>query len=119
MVYLHLMERFQSLKKSEDFGRVYRQGRSYGNRLLVMYILERGQNPEGRIGISVSKRVGNSVIRHRVKRQLREIFRLNISSIKSGSDIVAVAKKSAAESSYQELESAVFHLVRRLQLQEE
>ena len=84
-----------------------------------MYILERGQNPEGRIGISVSKRVGNSVIRHRVKRQLREIFRLNISSIKSGSDIVAVAKKSAAESSYQELESAVFHLVRRLQLQEE
>ena len=118
MVYLLFMERFQSLKKTEDFGRVYRQGRSYGNRLLVMYVLERGQDPEGRIGISVSKRVGNSVIRHRIKRQLREIFRLNISSIRSGSDIVAVAKKSAAESTYQELESAVLHLIRRLQLQE-
>ena len=114
MVYLHLMERFQTLKKTEDFGRVYRQGRSYGNRLLVMYVLERGQDPEGRIGISVSKRVGNSVIRHRVK-----IFRLNISSIRSGSDIVAVAKKSAAESTYRELESAVLHLIRRLQMLEQ
>ncbi len=112
------MERFLALKNTEDFGRVYRQGRSYGNRLLVMYVFEGGRDPHGRIGISVSKRVGNSVVRHRVKRRLREIFRLNISQIRSGSDIVTVAKKSAADSSYAELESAVQHLLKRLQLQE-
>ena len=117
MVYLHLMDRFLTLKKSEDFGRVYRQGRSYGNKLLVMYVLERGQDPEGRIGLSVSKKVGNSVIRHRVKRRLREIFRLNCAGIRSGADIVVVARRSAAESTYAELESAVWHLIRRLQLQ--
>lgn len=106
------------MKKTEDFGRVYRQGRSYGNRLLVMYIFEGGRDPCGRIGISVSKKVGNSVVRHLIKRRLREIFRLNISEIRPGSDVVAVAKKAAAQSNYRELESAVLHLIRRLQTHE-
>ena len=86
------MEQFVSLKKNDDFGRVYRQGRSYGNKLLVMYVLERGQDQESRIGISVSKKVGNSIVRHRLTRLIRESVRLNSGSILKGYDIVIIAR---------------------------
>ena len=70
------MRRFPSVKKNSDFQIVYKNGRSYANRLLVMYVYQTGRE-ETRIGISVSKKVGNSVVRHRVTRLLRECFRLN------------------------------------------
>jgi len=110
------MKEFVSLKKNEDFGRVYRQGRSYGNRLLVMYVFERGQDPESRIGISVSKKVGNSVVRHRLKRQIRECFRTRSSEWKDGYDIVVIAKKDAKDKDYQKIENALWHLGKKLDL---
>ena len=69
------MQFSESLKKNRDFQNVYCNGLSYANRFLVMYVLENhlGKN---RIGISVSKKVGNSVIRHRVTRLIRESYRL-------------------------------------------
>ena len=82
---------FVSLKKNEDFGRVYRQGKSYGNKLLVMYVLEKGQGLENRVGISVSKKVGNSIVRHRIKRVVRECFRTHWQQWKAGYDIVVIA----------------------------
>ena len=65
-----------------------------------------------RIGISVSKKVGNSVVRHHVTRLVRESYRLHESMFNSGLDIVVVARKSAAEASYQEVESALLHLAK-------
>ena len=66
----------ESLKKNSDFQKVYRQGKSYANRYLVMYVLE--NHTEGnRLGISVSKKVGNSVIRHHLTRLIRESYRLH------------------------------------------
>lgn len=103
---------FVSLKKNEDFGRVYRQGKSYGNKLLVMYVLEKGQSLENRVGISVSKKVGNSVIRHRIKRLVRECFRTHWQQWKAGYDIVVIARQNAKSKSYQEIESALLHLGR-------
>ena len=108
------MEKFVSLKKNADFGRVYRQGRSYGNRLLVMYVFDSGRNQEGRIGISVSKKVGNSVVRHRLKRQIRECFRTRSHEWKDGCDIVVIAKKEAKDTEYQKIESALRHLGKKL-----
>ena len=101
------MDRFVSLKKSADYGRAYRQGRSYGNSLLVMYIFERGRDQEDRVGISVSKKVGNSVIRHLVKRRIREAVRTHPHGWKDGCDIVIVARPAARSSNYQELLGAV------------
>ena len=58
------MQRSESLKKNQDFQKVYRNGTSKGNRYLVMYVLK-NQYMKNRLGISVSKKVGNSVVRHR------------------------------------------------------
>ena len=70
------MKYSESLKKSKDFQQVYRHGTSKANRYLVMYVLE-NQYMKNRLGISVSKKVGNSVVRHRITRLIRESYRLN------------------------------------------
>ncbi len=88
---------------------MYKSGTSCANRLLVMYV-RKAEHPDGRIGISVSKKVGNSVVRHRVTRLIREIFRLHRKDINSGLDIVVVARLAAADSDFKKLESAYLHL---------
>ena len=69
------MKYSESLKKNRDFQNVYKKGKSYANRYLVMYVLE-NDTDRNRLGISVSKKVGNSVIRHHVTRLIRESYRL-------------------------------------------
>ena len=103
------MKRFPSIKKNSDFQRIYRDGKSYANRLLVMYV-ERAGGVENKIGISVSKKVGNSVVRHHLCRLIREIFRLNKHKIQAGLNIVVVARKAAKFSDYHQLEGAYLHL---------
>ena len=99
----------ESLKKNSDFQKVYRQGKSYANRYLVMYVLE--NHTEGnRLGISVSKKVGNSVVRHHLTRLLRESYRLHEEMFHSGWDIVVIARVSAKNEGYHKLESSLLHL---------
>ena len=90
---------------------VYRQGTSYANRYLVMYVKE-NHLEKNRIGISVSKKVGNSVVRHRLTRLIRESYRLNEQKFRSGLDIVVVARVNAKGRSCQEIEKALLHLGR-------
>ena len=99
----------ESLKKNKDFQNVYKKGRSYANRYLVMYTL--GNETDGnRLGISVSKKVGNSVVRHRLTRLVRESYRLHEDMFNSGLDIVVVVRTTAREIGYREVESALLHL---------
>ena len=99
----------ESLKKNSDFRIVYTRGKSYANKYLVMYVLENNLG-KNRLGISVSKKVGNSVVRHRVTRLIRESYRLQENIFNSGLDIVVVARKSAFDVGYAEIESALLHL---------
>ena len=99
----------ESLKKNRDFQNVYKKGKSYANRYLVMYVLK-NDTERNRLGISVSKKVGNSVVRHHVTRLLREIFRLNDNKIETGLNIILVARVAAARSDYRHLEGAYMHL---------
>ena len=101
----------ESLKKNQDFQSVYRKGRSYANKLLVMYVLENNME-RNRLGISVSKKVGNSVVRHHVTRLVRESYRLQENIFNSGLDIVVIARNSASNLSYFEIESALLHLAK-------
>ncbi len=103
------MKRFPSVKKNSDFQRIYQGGTSYANRLLVMYVMP-SEHPETRIGISVSKKVGNSVVRHRVTRLIREIFRLHRAETDSGLDIIVVARPAAKDSDFKKMEGAYMHL---------
>ena len=76
-----------------------------------MYIMENHQN-RNRLGISVSKKVGNSVVRHRIIRLVRESYRLHENIFNSGLDIVVVARGCASEASYEEIKNAMLHLGR-------
>lgn len=103
------MKRFPSVRKNCEFQQIYKNGTSYANRLLVMYVMESGEE-ENRIGISVSKKVGNSIVRHHLTRLLREIFRLNNHRLKTGLNIIVVARVAAKKSDYKDLEGAYMHL---------
>ena len=103
------MEFSESLKKNKDFRLVYENGRSYANKYLVMYVYKNGSN-WNRIGISVSKKVGNSVVRHRLARLIRESYRLSETRFHSGYDIVVIARPVAKDKNYFEVESALLHL---------
>ena len=83
------MKRFNSLKKNQDFQTVYRGGKSYANKYLVMYVMDSGRE-DTRIGISASKKVGNSVVRHRF--------------------IIVVARVAAKDKNFDKIESAFLHL---------
>ena len=103
------MQYSESLKKNKDFRNVYRNGTSYANKYLVMYVLE-NQAGKNRLGISVSKKVGNSVIRHRLTRLIREGYRLQEDRFRCGLDIVVIARTGAKDKSYRDIESAMLHL---------
>ena len=95
----------ESLKKNSYFQNVYKNGKSYANRYFVIYVLDKN-----RLGISVSKKVGNSVIRHHVTRLVREAYRLQEERFDCGLDIVVIARVSAKQVSYHETERAILHL---------
>ena len=99
----------ESLKKNYQFQNVYNNGRSFANRLFVMYVLENNSD-SNRLGISVSKKVGNSVIRHHITRLVRESYRLHEDMFNSGLDIVVIARVNARNVGYHEVESAILHL---------
>ena len=106
------MNKSESLKKNQDFRIVYQKGTSYANRLLVMYVLK-NQHKKNRLGISVSKKVGNSVVRHRLTRLIRESYRLNEAEFENSLDIVVVARPQAKDRTYHEIESALMHLAEK------
>ena len=92
------------LSRSAEFERVYRQGRSKGNRYLVLYAFPRAEDESAseredgpRLGLSVSRRVGGAVDRNRVKRVLREAFWAEAERLPDSSDYVVVARPDARE----------------------
>ncbi len=105
------MKYSESLKKNRDFLTVYRKGASYANKYLVMYVRENGLD-RNRLGISVSKKVGNSVVRHHLCRLVREGYRLQEELFHRGVDIVVVVRVNAKDCTYFEIERAIYHLGR-------
>lgn len=99
----------ESLKKNRDFQLIYKEGKSCANRYLVLYVRENGLGTN-RIGVSVSKKVGNSVVRHRITRLIRESYRLHEDMFNSGLDMAVIARVSAKGKGLREIESALLHL---------
>ena len=106
----------ENLRKDSDFRRVYKHGKSFANRYLVMYIM-RNNLEYNRVGISVSKKVGKAVVRNKVKRRIRESYRLYVDGkIKSGYDIVFIARVSISDVEYNDIYKAMKHLVNKFKL---
>ena len=101
----------ERIRKSEEFESVYQSGKSYANKYFVIYMSKHdfGIN---RLGVSVSKKVGNSVIRHRIKRLVKESFRLHEDMFNSGLNIVVIVRKGADVISYKEVTDALIHLMK-------
>ena len=100
-----------SLKNNRDFVNVYTSGKSYANKFLIIYTLKNNSD-RNRLGISVSKKVGNSVVRHRLKRLIKESYRLHEKMFNSGLDIVVIARKGSDACDYAGIESALLHLMK-------
>jgi ribonuclease P protein component len=104
------------LTRREDFNKVYRHGKSSANHQFVVYMMAQPAAVEGnsyRLGISVSKKVGNAVVRNRIRRLLKEIVRLNGDKIAPRTDMILIARKPAAEMEYAEMEKSVLHVLKR------
>ncbi len=104
------MKREQRLTKPEQYTLVYNEGSTQADRLLVLKTRP-NQLEYSRYGISVSKRVGNAIVRNKVKRRLREILRLI--SIDPGWDIILIARNPTAESDYNQINKSVSNLLSR------
>ena len=106
------MRNIDGLKKNKEFQRVYSKRKSFANLYLIAYTAKNNMEIS-RIGISVSKKVGNSVVRHRVTRLIRESYRLNKDRLTGGYDIIIVARPMAKEQGYTGIEDAYLQLCRR------
>ena len=103
------------LKENYLFRRAYQRGKSVADGRLALYVC-RSRNRENRLGLTVSTKLGNAVVRNRVRRRLREIYRLHEDRLNCGMDIVVVARVRAAHSKYSQLEHSFLKLADQLEL---
>ena len=102
---------FETLRSNNEFKNVYDNRVSMANRNLIMYIRKNGTDTK-KLGVSVSKKVGNSIVRHRLARLIREAFRLNTDHIPDGYDYVVVARANLKDKGYKETAESMIHLLR-------
>lgn len=116
MVFLLIrMKDIHSLKNTSQFREVYEKGRSYANSLLVVYALAGdGEDQDQKLGISVSKKVGNSVVRHRITRLIRESFRMLRPNLSENCSIIVVARVRAKDKNFSDICNAMRYLCRKL-----
>lgn len=99
------------IKKNYDFRVVYNKGKTFSNKLLIMYIYKNKKNVDiNRLGISISKKVGKSVIRNKIRRLIYEVYRLNLYKLKNGYDIVFIVRMAAKDKIYSEIENSINNL---------
>ncbi|HZH94220.1 MAG TPA: ribonuclease P protein component [Tissierellaceae bacterium] len=103
------MEKKNRLRKNMEFKKVYKARKNFWNRNLILYIKRNGTK-ETRIGVSITRKVGNAVVRNKLKRRIKELNRRYIESLKEGYDIVIIPKKNAVDLSFKDLESALKHI---------
>ncbi|WP_456277191.1 ribonuclease P protein component [Bacillus sp. AK128] len=110
------MNKQYRIKKNEDFQAVFKKGISTANRQFVIYVLDQPENESFRIGLSVSKKIGNAVTRNRIKRLVRQVMFEFKDYLKNGKDLVIIARKPTAEMDYHEVKSSLEHVCKRAKI---
>jgi len=106
-----------SLTKNHEFRRLYKKGKNAASKYVVVYSCRNGK-AENRLGITVSTKLGGAVQRNRIRRRLKEIYRLNEQALRIGYDLVLVARMRSRYAGWSELESSVLSLFKKLGLLE-
>lgn len=110
------MQKKYRLKRRDDFKKVFRVGRSTANREFVVYLLSRKGSGPIRFGMSISKRVGNAVVRNRIKRTVKEICRHWTVDMLSDVDVVIIVRKPVATMNFKQIKSSLRHVFLRARL---
>lgn len=110
------MKKAHRIKKNTEFQEVFQKGTSFANRQLVIYYLHKDQQSHFRIGLSVSKKIGNAVIRNQIKRYLRQAFLELDKNIKPDYDIIIIARMPAKSLDFHLMKKSVNHLLYKTQL---
>lgn len=109
------MTKINTLKNSRQFRSVYDGGNSISTKFLVIFYKPNGY-PYNRVGISTTKKLGNSVKRNRVKRIIKENYRANADKIKVGYDFIFLARVRAKDAEYEDIKKAMNYLLRKSKL---
>ncbi len=107
------MRKEQRVKKNSEFQEIFSKGTSFANRQFVVYSLKKEQQPYFRIGLSVSKKIGNAVVRNQIKRYVRQAFLELKDDIIEGFDYVIIARRPASEMSFHEVKKSLIHVLKR------
>lgn len=107
-----VMKKEFRIKKNTEFQAVFKKGRSTANRQFIVYVLKKEEQPVFRIGLSVSKKIGNAVTRNRIKRYIRQSFFELQEGLTGGNDYVIIARKPAADMDYFEVKKSLAHVLK-------
>ncbi len=107
------MKKEYRIKKNKEFQDVFQHGSSTANRQFVVYVLQRDDHEHFRIGLSVSKKIGNAVVRNRVKRLIRQFFLEHKEQVNQQKDYVIIARKPVVDMDYHEVKSSLQHVLKR------
>ncbi|WP_153126896.1 ribonuclease P protein component [Peribacillus tepidiphilus] len=107
------MKKKLRIKKNSEFQHVFQKGESFANRQFVIYVLEKPEQDFFRIGLSVSKKIGNAVVRNQIKRYIRQSFLELKDEISTGKDYVIIARKPASEMDFFQVKSSLVHVLKR------
>ncbi|WP_436860783.1 ribonuclease P protein component [Staphylococcus caeli] len=105
------MEKAYRIKKNSDFQFIYKKGKSVANRQFVVYTRVNAELEHFRLGISVSKKLGNAVVRNRIKRAIRENFKVHKADILP-MDIIVIARQPAKDMTTLEIQASLEHVLK-------
>jgi ribonuclease P protein component len=106
------MKKTYRIKKNAEFQEIFKKGKSVANRQFVVYSFKRAENENFKFGLSVSKKVGNSVIRNQIKRYLRQTLLELSNQIHKDVEFIIIARKPAATMDFAEIKSSMIHVLR-------
>lgn len=106
------MKKSRRVKSEFDFQKVFKRGKSFANRQFIVYGLLKEEQEQFRIGLSVSKKLGNAVVRNQIKRYIRQSFHELDSELKQNMDYVIIARKPAATMNFEDTKKSLEHVLK-------
>lgn len=100
------------MKKNKEFQEIFKKGKSFANRQFVIYLLKRPEQQHFRIGLSVSKKLGNAVTRNQIKRYVRQAFHEMENDLRNDYDYIIIARKPVSEMNFFEIKKSLIHVLK-------